>query len=340
MKAVYIDSHGDLDVLKYGNVEDPQPNKNQVVVKIKAASINHLDIWVRRGLPRTKTPFPLILGSDASGEIVESNHANYKIGDKVVVQPGTFDLNCSQVLSGNENYSASYGILGETENGVQSDYVALNPINVYPKPEHLSFTESASMQLVFMTAYQMLIKRAQILKGEKILIYGATSGVGSAAIQISKYFGLTVFTTVGDSSKYDYAIKMGADYVYNHSSDEWVSNIKEVLKGQKINVVFEHVGFSTWDKSLKLLAKGGRIVTCGATTGANVEINLAHLFMKQQSILGSTMSSIESFKEVMSLIENKVFFPFVDKSYSFSDIKKAHRTIEDRNQFGKVVLVP
>ena len=131
MKAVYIEKHGNLDVLKYGNVEDPKPNKNQVVVNIKATSINHLDIWVRQGLPRFKVPLPLVLGSDASGEIVESNNSNYKVGDQVVIQPGTFDLNCDKVLSGNENYSSSYGILGETENGVQSEYVALNPINIF-----------------------------------------------------------------------------------------------------------------------------------------------------------------------------------------------------------------
>ena len=174
----------------------------------------------------------------------------------------------------------------------------------------------------------------------KILIYGATSGVGSAAIQISKYFGLTVFSTVGDSSKYEYATQMGSDYVYNHTSNEWASDIKEDLKREKLDVIFEHVGLSTWDKSLKLLAKGGRIVTCGATTGADVSINLAHLFMKQQSILGSTMSSIESFREVMELIEKKAFIPFVDKVYLFSDVKKAHKAIEDRKQFGKIVLIP
>ena len=340
MKAIYIENHGSLDVLKYGNVKDPEPTKNQVVVKIKAASINHLDIWVRQGLPRLKVPLPLILGSDGSGELIESNNSTYKVGDKVVIQPGTFDLKSSQILLGNENYSSNYGILGETQNGVQSEYVALNLENIHLKPDHLSFKEAASMQLVFMTAYQMLIKRAQILKGEKILIYGATSGVGSAAIQISKHFGLTIFTTVGDSSKYEYATKMGADYIYNHNSDDWVVDIKEDLKGEKFDVVFEHVGLSTWKNSLKLLEKGGRIVTCGATTGGNVEINLAHLFMKQQSILGSTMSSIKSFKEVMKLIENKVFHPFVDQVYKFSDIKKAHKTIEDRNQFGKVILIP
>ena len=178
------------------------------------------------------------------------------------------------------------------------------------------------------------------ITNETILIYGATSGVGSAAIQISKHFGLTVFSTVGDSSKYEYATQMGADYIYNHNSDNWFDQIKENLKNYRINTIFEHVGFKTWDKSLKLLARGGKIVTCGATTGPEVKINLAHLFMKQQSILGSTMSNIESFKNVMKLIEDKVFFPFVDKVYKFSDIKDAHKRIEDRNQFGKVVLVP
>lgn len=340
MKAVYIEKHGDFEVLKYGTVDDPKLAPNQVIVKIKATSINHLDIWIRKGLPRFKVPLPLILGSDGSGEIVESNNSNYNLGDKIVIQPGTFDSKCYQVTSGYENYSSTYGILGETENGVQSEYVALNPENIYPKPDHLSFEEAASMQLVFMTAYQMLIKRAKILRRERVLIYGATSGVGSAAIQISKYFNCKVFTTVGSINKNKYAKKMGADFIYNHNEENWIENIKEDLKGNKIDIVFEHTGSDTWDNSLKLLAKGGRIVTCGATTGADVKLNLAHLFMKQQSILGSTMASIQSFHEVMKLIDNQKFIPFIDKIYHFSEIKDAHKRIEQRNQFGKVVLVP
>ena len=342
MKAIYIKDHGNLDVLQYAKIDDPILMDGQVLVKIKAAGINHLDIWVRKGLPNTKLPLPLILGSDASGEIIDTKGAvkGYAIGDEIVVQPGTFSSNCKKVKQGYENFSNSYGILGETQNGVQSEYVALDIKNIHPKPSHLSFQEAASMQLVFMTSYQMLVKRANIKKNDKVLIYGATSGVGSAAIQIAKYFGATVYTTVRDDSKIKHAKKMGADFIYKHDNKDWVLEIKEELKDNKIDIIFEHIGANTWNDSLRLLAKGGRIVTCGATTGSNVEINLAHLFMKQQSILGSTMSDIESFNEVMKLIENKIFFPFIDKVYSFSNIKDAHQRIEKRAQFGKVVLIP
>ena len=342
MKAIYIKEHGTSDVLQYAEIDDPILMDGQVLVKIKAAGINHLDIWVRKGLPNTKLPLPLILGSDASGEIIDTKGAvkGYAIGDEIVVQPGTFSSNCKKVKQGYENFSNSYGILCESQNGVQSEYVALDIKNIHPKPSHLSFQEAASMQLVFMTSYQMLVKRANIKKNDKVLIYGATSGVGSAAIQIAKYFGATVYTTVRDDSKIKHAKKMGADFIYKHDNKDWVLEIKEELKDNKIDIIFEHIGANTWNDSLRLLAKGGRIVTCGATTGSNVEINLAHLFMKQQSILGSTMSDIESFNEVMELIENKIFFPFIDKVYSFSNIKDAHQRIEKRAQFGKVVLIP
>ena len=339
MKAVYIEKHGNLDVLKYGNVEDPKPNKNQVVVNIKAVSINHLDIWVRQGLPRFKVPLPLVLGSDASGEIVESNNSNYKVGDQVVVQPGTFDLNCNKVLLGNENYSSTYGILGETENGVQSEYVALNSINIYPKPIHLSFEESASMQLVFMTAYQMLVKRANLKNNEIVLIYGATSGIGMAAIQIAKNIGSTVITTVGDKAKEKFAEDLGADYVFNHNKDDIAKQIKQISKNG-VDVIFEHIGPATWEDSLKSLARGGRIVTCGATTGNLVSFDLRHLFMKQQSILGSTMASISTFIEVLDKINSKIDKPYIDEVYTFNEIKKAHMYMENRKQFGKIVVCP
>ena len=347
MKAIYIENHGSIENLKYSNIKDPVLKKEQVLVEVKAASINHLDIWVRKGLPNMKVPLPLILGSDASGVIIEigkeGKRKGYNLGDEVVIQPGTWlSEEFKQKIDLSENFLSSYGILGETQNGVQSEYVALNINNIYPKPKHLSFEESASMQLVFMTAYQMLIERAQINKKrkEKVLIYGATSGVGSAAIQIAKYFGATIYATVGNNSKIEYAKKMGADFIYNHNEKDWLLAAKEELKNDKIDIVFEHTGSDTWSNSLRLLSKGGRIVTCGATTGANVKINLAHLFMKQQSILGSTMSSYSSFLGVMKLIENKALFPFVDRVYKFSDIKSAHKRIEERKQFGKVVLVP
>jgi len=341
MKAVRIHEHGNVDVLKTEDINKPSCNNNQIRIKVKACSINHLDIWVRNGLPGLPIKLPLILGSDASGTIdkVGKNIKDYSIGDNVVIQPGTFNVSSPHVIDGNENYSSTYGILGETSNGVQAEYITLNSENINLMADHLSFEEAASMQLVFMTSYQMIIKRAKLTKNESILIYGATSGVGSAAIQISKDIGANVITTVGNKNKIDYALQMGADYVFLHD-ENLINNIKTITDGKGVDVVFEHIGKKTWNYSLKVLNIGGRIVTCGSTTGALVNIDLRYLFMKQQTILGSTMSNIESFLGVMNKIKDKKYKPFIDKIYNFDDIRDAHLRMENRKNFGKIIIVP
>ena len=223
MKAAFIDSHGSVDVLKYMDIKDPICTSGKVKINIKAASINHLDIWVREGIPGIKIPLPMILGSDGAGVVVEvgENINSVNVGDRVVIQPGTYSPNCKKVKEHLENFSSTYGILGETESGVQCDYVVLDPNNIHPMCKDLTFEEASSMQLVFMTSYQMLIKRAYLKPSETILIYGGTSGIGSAAIQIAKDIGAKVITTVGSDSKFDYAFKNGADYVFNHSKKNW-----------------------------------------------------------------------------------------------------------------------
>ena len=194
------------------------------------------------------------------------------------------------------------------------------------------------MPLVFMTAYQMLIKRAKLQADEMVLIYGGTSGVGSASIQISKELGAQVIATAGNDKKCEFSIKIGADHVVNHSQDNWVDDVKNITGKSGVNVVIEHIGVSTWKQSLRVLSKGGRIVTCGATTGADVNVNLAHLFIKQQSILGSTMGSIPTFIEVMEKINEKKYTPIVDKVFPMEDIRHAHEYMENRYQMGKVVV--
>ena len=340
MKAVIIDSHGSADVLKVKKIDEPICPPDNVKVNIKASSINHLDIWVRNGIPGINTPLPMILGSDGAGVVVEvgKNISNIKIGDRVVIQPGTYSKDCINVQKGMENFSNTYGILGETENGVQCEYACLNIENIYPMYDKLSFEEASSMQLVFMTAYQMLIKRASLQPFETVLVYGGASGIGTAAIQIAKDIGAKVITTVGSKYKFNHAFNFGADYVFNHSNKNWIKEIKDVLDGNMVDVIFEHIGKDTWDSSMKLLGKGGRIVTCGATTGYDVNIDLRHLFSKQQTIIGSTMSDINTFKKVQEKIAKNIYTPFVDKIYSMSDIKKAHKRIEDRQNLGKVVI--
>lgn len=342
MKAVRIHGHGDSSVLQCDEMAQPVCEEDKVILEVKAASINHLDIWVRGGFPGLQIPLPLIMGSDASGIITEvgQNVPNWKVGDAVVVQPGTFCGECELCISRKENFCSHYGILGESENGVQAQLVSLSPINIYPKASHLSFEEAASMPLVFMTAYQMLITRAQLKPNETVLVYGATSGVGSAAIQIAKDIGATVIATVGSAEKFDHAQDMGADHIINHYGKGWSKSVKSIVGKKGVNVIFEHVGTATWLYSMRLLNKGGRVVTCGATTGAKVDIDLTHLFMKQQTVLGSTMSDMSSYTAVMDKINSEKFKPFVDKVFSFDEIQTAHERIENGEQIGKIVLVP
>ena len=340
MKAIRIHNHGNIESLCVDDIPEPQTVKNKVKVQIKAAALNHLDIWVRNGLPGINIPLPLIMGSDASGIVVDvgDNVSKFKIGDKVVVQPGTVkDYNDN--ADRNINYSNTYGIVGETEDGVQAEYVNLPEYNLSMMPDHLTFEEASSMQLVFMTAYQMLVTRGCLKKHETILIYGATSGVGSAAIQIAKNLGANVITTVGTDNKKEYALSIGADYVLNHTQDI-KKNVRSYTSSMGVDMVCEHIGEATWNQSLSLLKKGGRVVTCGSTTGANVSIDLRHLFMKQHTIIGSTMSCLDTFDKVMSKIRNKEYKPFIDKVFKFDDVKNAHMRLEDRKQFGKIVLVP
>ncbi len=342
MKAIQIKKHGDPSILKCSEIEQPSCPKDKIKVKIKASSINHLDLWVRNGIPGLDLPLPLILGSDGSGVVVEVGSqvsSNICVNDEVVIQPGTYSKNCKMAISGKENFSKTYGILGETENGLQAEYVVLNPVNIFPKPSRLSFAESASMPLVFMTSYQMIVERSKLLSDEIVLIYGATSGIGMAAIQIAKDIGSKVIATVGNKNKINYAEELGADYVINHNNCDMVKEVKKIAPNG-VNVVFEHIGPDTWSNSLKVLSIGGRIVTCGATTGNNVSIDLRHLFMKQQTILGSTMGSVNTFKRVLSKINDGIYIPFIDRIYNFKDIQKAHLRMENRKHFGKIIVEP
>ena len=247
---------------------------------------------------------------------------------------------CQNCSDGRENYCLEYGVLGETENGTHSECIVLDPINIHAMPNQLSYEEAASMPLVFMTAYQMLIKRAKLLPNETVLIYGGTSGIGSAAVQICRELGAEIIATAGNDDKCEYSKNMGAHHVVNHNQDNWLNEVKNITGKTGIDVVFEHIGSATWEQSLRMLSKGGRIVTCGATTGSDVNINLVHLFMKQHTIMGSTMSSISAFEEVMNKIKEKKYLPMVDKVIPMEDIREAHEYIENRKQMGKVVVVP
>ncbi len=341
MKAVRIHNFGDLSELKWESVRKPQISKSgdDILVRIVAASINHLDIWVRKGIPGV--PLPIILGSDGAG-VVEScgeKVSEFIPGDPVILQPLVYCGTCDQCQKGRENYCRKMGILGETMNGTQCEYVKVKSFQLRKKPEHLSFPDAAAFSLSTQTAYAMLVKRAKIKPGEKVFVWGACSGVGSMAIQIACYFGCEVYAAAGTKEKVKMAKKLGADKAWNYKKSDIGFMVKKSVGSRGMDVVFEHVGLKTWDISKKMLATGGRLVTCGATTGYDVSLDLRHLFMKQQSILGSTMSDIKTFDEMYSLINENVIYPVVDRILPMEDVRNAHEYIETSGPIGKVVLL-
>ncbi len=340
MKAVLIREHGGPDVLRWDEIEPPVCTDDQLLVEVKAASINHLDLWVRRGFPGIE--LPLIMGSDAAGVIAEvgANVEGWSVGDEVMIQPGLYCGECRFCRKGRENLCVKFGILGETQDGAQCGYLAIEPKNLGKKPAHVPFEQAAAFPLVFLTAYTMLVRRANIEAGETVLVLGAGSGIGSAAVQIAKHFGCTVLATAGSDEKLQLASELGADHLVHHHNEKIHERVRAVTDEWGADVVFEHVGEATWASSLRSLAHGGRIVTCGATTGAKVVIEIRHLFHKQQTIMGSTMGDAAAFTELLELLENEHVRPVLDRRFPMSEAAEAHRYVEEGKQFGKVVLLP
>jgi len=340
MKAVRIHQHGGFDVLKYDELPIPTINQKQCLVKIKAAALNHLDIWVRKGIPGV--PLPMIMGSDGAGivEKVGKEVSDFSEGDRILIQPLTFCGECRWCKQNKENYCEKWGIFGENQDGTQCEYMAINADHLRIIPEGMSFEEAAAFPLVAETSYTMLIDRANIQSGETVFIWGASSGVGSMAIQIAKAMGCKVLTTVGNSEKRKLAEKLEADVVINYIEDDIPKIVKEFTNKRGVDVVVEHVGTKTWDTSLRILGKGGRIVTCGATTGSEAKFDIRHLFYKQQSILGSTMGNVKSLDNMLEMYKNGKVKPIVDKSFKLREIQKAHEYLENGKHLGKVLVIP
>ncbi len=340
MKAVRIHKHGGVDVLKYDDIPTPTIRDDQVLVKIRAAAMNHLDLWVRKGIPGV--PLPCILGSDGAGSVVDvgSKVTSFYPGDRVMIQPLTYCGTCHFCQQGKENYCDAWGIFGENQDGTQCEYMAVDETHIRPIPDHVDFVDASAFSLVAQTAYAMLVRRAKIQRDEVVFIWGGTSGVGSMGIQIAKAKGCVVYTATGNEKKSSVAKELGADEVVNYTKTDVVKWIMAKTSGRGVNVVTEHVGASTWKTSMSILGKGGRLVTCGATTGPKVDLDIRHLFYKQQSILGSTMGDIAAMDEALDLLKQKKIHPVVDRVFSMKDIKKAHTYLEQNKQIGKVVLIP
>jgi len=342
MKALRIHAHGDPSVLQVDTIPVPRPGAGEVLVRVLAASINHLDLWVRRGMPGFKVEFPRILGCDATGEVVElgAGVTRLSVGQKVVCEPGYTTKPSRAVDAGMDHLAPDYGIRGEHGDGYDAQYVALPERFFLPLPAGVDPVRAAAVPLVFVTAWGMLVCRANVQRDETVLVIGGASGVGSAGIQIAKARGARVIATAGSEKKRELCRSLGADEVVDHSNAAWPDEVKRLTNKRGCDVVFEHVGPATWEGSIKCLAHCGRLVTCGGTTGPKVSLVLPFLFIKQQSILGSTMGPRSAFPEIFAGVTKGSFKPVVDRVMPLCEARAAHELLESRQVSGKIVLVP
>jgi NADPH:quinone reductase-like Zn-dependent oxidoreductase len=338
MKAVRIHQFGGPEVLTYEEVPDPQPRKDQVLVRVKACALNHLDLWVRKGLPGVKLPH--ILGSDIAGEIVETGEyvSGLKAGQHVVVAPMHFCGNCPKCLAGHQNQCREFTVLGNAVDGGNCELIAVPAANIIPFPASLDFVQAASVPLVFVTAWHMLVGLAGVRPGQTVLILGGSSGVGIAAVQIAKLFHCRIITTAGDEAKLEKARSLGADHGINHYKQKISEEVRKLTNKEGVDIVVEHVGAATWDESMKCLKTAGTLVTCGATTGPSVGIDLRHLFARQLRLLGSYMGTMSELLEVLGHVFAGRLKPVVDRTFPLSEIRAAHEYLEKSQMFGKVVL--
>ncbi len=341
MKAIVFHEHGDPSVLRYTEVAEPKIGPTEVLVRVRACALNHLDLWVRRGLPGISIPLPHIPGSDISGEVarVGDSVTRVKVGQRVLLAPGISCGQCPQCLAGEDNLCRRYTLFGYMVDGGCAEYVKSPEVNVIPIPGDLSFEEAAAVPLVFLTAWHMLITRAKLRPGEDLLVLGAGSGVGSAAVQIGKLIGARVLATAGSDAKLAKARELGADEVINHSRQKIADEVKRLTDRRGVDVVFEHVGTVTWDASLMSLAPSGRLVTCGATTGYQAHVDIRYLFSRNLSILGSYMGSKAELYDVLHLIAQRKLRAVIDRTLPLEECALAHELMERREQFGKIVLL-
>src|SRR3990172_949019 len=342
MKAIAIRMHGGLDVLRLEDLPDPEASAGRVVVRVKAVALNPLDIFVREGWAGLKLAFPHVLGADVAG-VVEAIGPGVKgvaPGDEVVVNPGVSCGRCRACLSGDDVMCREYSILGEHVSGGYAQKVGVPSQNVVPKPKNLSFDEAACVPLVFLTAWHALVARAGLRAGETVLVHAAGSGVGSAGIQIAKLLGATVIATAGSDAKCERARRLGADHAVNYSRQDFLTEVRRITGKRGVDVLFEHVGKATWEKSLLALARGGRLVTVGATTGYDPPTDLRHVVYRSLSLLGSTMGSKGELFDVLALVEQGKLKPVLDRVLPLAEAGAAQKLLEDRAQFGKIVLNP
>jgi len=342
MKVARIHQHGGPEVLVYEDAPEPRIKGNEILLRVRACALNHLDLFVRGGIPGMKFEMPHILGSDIAGEVVAVGELCERVqpGWRVLLSPGLSCRQCAQCLSGQDNQCRRYTMFGYRADGGNAELLAAPEYSTIRIPDSLGFEEAAAVPLVFLTAWHMLMSRAQLQAGEDVLVLAASSGVGSAAIQIAKLFHCRVIATAGDEAKLAKARELGADHVIDHYREDISAEVRRITGKRGVDVVLEHVGTATWQKSLESLAPAGRLVTCGATTGYDAKLDLRFLFSRQLSLLGSFMGTMGELHRVLQFVFRGQLKPVIDKVYPLSQIRAAHARLEAKEQFGKVVVVP
>ena len=340
MKAVRFHRHGGPDVLQYEEAPDPAPNGDEALVRVRGCALNHLDLWARNGLPSVQIPLPHISGCDVAGvvERVPDEEKEFRKGDEVVVSPGIGCGRCDRCLSGKVDLCRQYTILGYGVDGGMAELVKVPRANLIRKPEGMGFVEAASFPLVFLTAYHMVVTKAGTGPGDTVLVLGANSGVGVAAIQVAKLCGAKVIATAGDRAKMDKALALGADLAVDHYKQDVLAEVRGMTGKRGVDVVVEHVGKATWETSVKVLAKGGRLVTCGATTGAEVTTDLRYVYNRELTIYGSFMAGKGELLKVVELFRAGRLKPVVDSTFPLEKAAEAETRLEKSAHFGKIVL--
>lgn len=342
MKAAVFYEHGGSEKITLADIPRPIPQKGEVLIRVRASAFNHLDIWIRNGIAAYKTRLPHISGCDISGEVAELGPGvrGFKTGERVMVAPGISCGECEFCKRGDDNLCESFTIIGAGTDGGFAEYVCVPVKNVFRIPKGISFEEAAAFPLTHLTSYHMLASRAKLCKGETLVVLGAGSGIGSAAVGIGRFIGARVFATVGSEEKIPKAKALGAHEVIHHAAQDFSREVRKLTDGKGADVIFEHVGPATWQKSILSLKKGGRLVTCGATTGPVVELDLRYVFSRQLTILGSTMGTRAEFVKLIPLLAKKKVTPVIDRIFPLSEARAAYDYFESRRLFGKVLISP
>jgi NADPH:quinone reductase-like Zn-dependent oxidoreductase len=339
MKALHYDEQKGYQGIRLGEVPVPVITGNEVLVRVKAFSLNHLDAWVMDGNYPVKIPLPHIFGSDASGVVEKAGTAvqHVKPGDEVIVFPGLSCGHCGKCLSGHDNECKSFSILGVLTNGVSAEFVKAPAANIFKKPEGISFEEAAGIGITYATSWNSLVLRAGIRQGDTVLIHAASSGTGTALIQVAKLYHATVITTAGDDWKIAKAKELGADFVINHRKEDFAEAVKRITRGELADIAVDHVGAATFNKSLSCLRRGGKLVTFGNTSGDEVPLSLRHVFGKNITIHGVYVGPKAAMMELLKLFPHRLK-TVVDSVFEFKDAQKAYEKLLSRQIFGKIVV--